>query len=247
MKAQTEATRALAYYVASHIDISKRHEDADTRAMAQSVVDLLTPVVKAWSSDTGIEVANTGVQIHGGMGFIEESGAPQHLRDARITAIYEGTNGIQANDLVGRKIAFDQGAALKSLLKTIREFQEDMDAQDQELLSMGNALLDSVQVLENAGEWIVSAFKTAPKDVAAGAVPFLRLMGLVCGGWLMVKGAACAKRQLEQSGGNPEFLKMKIITAQFFVDQLLVQCGSLGKTVIEGGNTISKVDETSFT
>jgi alkylation response protein AidB-like acyl-CoA dehydrogenase len=247
MKAQTEATRALAYYVASHLDIAKRHEDATARLEAQSVVDLLTPIVKAWSSDTGIEVANTGVQVHGGMGFIEESGAPQHLRDARITAIYEGTNGIQANDLVGRKIAYDEGAALRTLLETITKSADDMDSEDPAIGTMTEALLSSTQVLEDVGNWIVSTYKSAPNDVAAGAVPFLRLMGLVCGGWLMVKGAAGARRKLDQSDGNPDFLRMKIVTARFFVEHLLVQCASLGEIVTDGGSTITNVDETSFT
>lgn len=247
MKSQTEATRALAYYVASRIDIAKRGEDAHARSEAQAVLDLLTPVVKAWSSDTGIEVANTGVQIHGGMGFIEESGAPQHLRDARITAIYEGTNGIQANDLVGRKIAYDKGAALKSLLITIREFEHQLkDFPDPALKAMGEALSLSTGILEKTGNWIVTTNAPAPEEVAAGAVPFLRLMGLVCGGWLMIKSAARAQQKLSNNVGNAGFLKMKIVTAQFFVKHLLIQCDSLGKMVTDGGATIINTMENDF-
>jgi len=247
MKAQTEATRALAYFVASRIDIAKRHEDANTRADAQTMVDLLTPVVKAWSSDTGIEVANTGVQVHGGMGFIEESGAPQHLRDARITAIYEGTNGIQANDLVGRKVAYDKGAAMQKLISLIRDDQHNMrSVTDQVFVDMGERLSSSVDVLEKTSNWVVSTFGATPEEVAAGAVAFLRLTGLVCGGWLLVRSAVIAQEKLDASGGDPDFLRMKIATARFFADQLLVQCASLGQTVMDGGSVITAVSEVDF-
>jgi len=247
MKSQTEATRALAYFVASRIDIAKHHLEPSTRAEAQSMVDLLTPVVKAWSSDTGIEVANTGVQVHGGMGFIEESGAPQHLRDARITAIYEGTNGIQANDLVGRKIAYDRGAAVQALITKIREFLEGLDdMSDQTLKNMVQPLASSVNILETTSQWVVETYGAAPEDVAAGAVPFLRLTGLVCGGWLLVRSARIAQQKLESADGDPEFLKMKIISARFFVDHLLVQCASLGHTVVNGGTVINDVAENDF-
>ncbi len=247
MKSQTEATRALAYYVASRIDIAKRHADSAERAYAQSLVDLLTPVVKAWSADTGIEVANTGIQVHGGMGFIEESGAPQHLRDARITAIYEGTNGIQANDLVGRKIAYDQGAAVNTLIASIRAFDHELaGSQNQALKDMGKVLDSSVDVLETTSNWVVQTYGSAPEEVAAGAVPFLRLTGLVCGGWLLIRGAATAQNKIESGEGNPDFLRMKIITARFFVDHLLVQCASLGQTVMTGGSIIASVTENDF-
>ncbi len=247
MKSQTEATRTLAYYVASRIDISKRSDDTEARSKAQSMVDLLTPVVKAWSADTGIEVANTGVQVHGGMGFIEESGAPQHLRDARITAIYEGTNGIQANDLVGRKIAFDKGAAMRALLNTIREFEIELkQLSDPAISAMGQSLSTSVDVLEDVSDWIVKTYATSPETVAAGAVPFLRLLGLVSGGWLMIKCAVSAGNKLTNIDNNADFLKMKVITAQFFVDHLLVQCESLGAIVKNGGSTIVNTMEQDF-
>jgi len=247
MKSQTEATRALAYFVASRIDIAKCHEDASARADAQSLVDLLTPVVKAWSSDTGIEVANTGVQVHGGMGFIEESGAPQHLRDARITAIYEGTNGIQANDLVGRKVAYDHGAAMQKLIGVIRDFQQSLEGTtDQGLQDMGQMLASSVDILESTSNWIVETYSSAPEEAAAGAVPFLRLTGLVCGGWLLIRSAKIAQQKLDANDGNPDFLRMKITTARFFVDQLLVQCASLGHTVVNGGVVIADVSENDF-
>jgi len=247
MKCQTEATRAVAYYVAGKLDISKRHEDPDERQRAQSIVDLLTPVVKAWSSDTGIEVANTGVQIYGGMGFIEESGAPQHLRDARIAAIYEGTNGIQANDLVGRKIAYDKGAAIKSLIITIRESVSEAGNTDNEnLSSMRRALMDSVKILEQTSNWVVDTFPSAPSDVAAGAVPFLRLLGLVSGGWLLIRSAYIAHQKLDAREGNADFMRMKTVSARFFVDHLLIQAQSLGQTVTKGAAAVNSVTENDF-
>jgi len=247
MKCQTEATRAVAYYVAGKLDISKRHEDPEIRQRAQALVDLLTPVVKAWSSDTGIEVANTGVQIYGGMGFIEESGAPQHLRDARIAAIYEGTNGIQANDLVGRKIVYDKGAAITSLIAIIREFvEEPADTDNENLSSMRRALADSADVLEQTSSWIVDTYPNNPKDVAAGAVPFLRLLGLVSGGWLLVKSAFIAQEKLNAGDGNANFMRMKTVSARFFVDHLLIQAHSLGETVTKGAAAVNSVTENDF-
>jgi len=247
MKSQTEATRALAYFTASQLDIAKRHADANRRKAAQIMVDLLIPVVKAWSSDTGIEVANTAVQVHGGMGFIEESGAPQHLRDARITAIYEGTNGIQANDLVGRKIAYDEGAAIRSLISQIRTFADDLsDHPDTGINAMLQTLVLAVDVLADTSEWVVTTSHSAPQDVAAGAVPFLRLMGLVCGGWLLIRGAAIAHRKISEKDTATAFLAMKIKTARFFADQLLVQCSALGQTVTTGGKVVSDVAESDF-
>ncbi len=139
MKSQTEATRAVTYFVASQLDTARRHPDAAQRAEAQALVDFLIPVVKAWSSDTGIAVADTGIQIHGGMGFIEESGAPQHLRDARIAAIYEGTNGIQANDLVGRKVTRDEGTVAARFIAMAKEVADQLTgADDNNLKAIGS-------------------------------------------------------------------------------------------------------------
>src|SRR5262249_38658612 len=132
MKAMTEAMRALAYVVAAGLDRAHRHPEKEERQRSQAFVDLMIPVVKGWSTETGIEVASTGIQVHGGVGFIEETGAAQHLRDARITTIYEGTTGIQANDLIGRKIAREGGASAKELIKTMRRIESELGSEDED-------------------------------------------------------------------------------------------------------------------
>ena len=247
MKAKTEASRALALFVAGKLDYSKSHPDTKERAEAFAYVDLLTPIVKAWSSDIGIEVANLGIQIHGGMGFIEESGAPQHLRDARITAIYEGTNGIQANDLVGRKIGRDEGKVVELVSAQIGEFLDKMNTEaSNDFESIHGHLTRARQALDKASKWIVATYPTSPKKVAAGAVPYLELLGRVVGGWLLAKSAIIAKKQLQEGVGNPKYLNGKIVSARFFADQVLVGSESLSETVISGYKSIDEISSDSF-
>jgi hypothetical protein len=183
MRARTEASRALAYYAAGAIDRARRHPDEVERARQQSLADLLIPIVKAWCTDTGVEVASEGVQIHGGMGFIEETGAAQHYRDARILPIYEGTNGIQANDLVGRKLGRDGGDAARALLASLRE-----EAHALGLPELGPAL-DAVGA---ATDHLVGVLGKDPAAAAAAAVPYLRLFGTTLGAALLGRAAAAA-------------------------------------------------------
>ncbi len=191
MKSQTEAMRALAYTTAASVDFSQKSEDREARKRYQAFVDLMIPVVKGWSTETGIEVASLGVQVHGGMGFVEETGAAQYLRDARITTIYEGTTGIQAMDLVGRKIARDGGATAKAWLSVLKSF-------DAELAKSGNAdvkslrpqLAQGAQAVSDCVDFIVGT--KDPRAGFAGAVPFLKLMGIVAGGWQMARAALIA-------------------------------------------------------
>ena len=245
MKSQTEAARALAYVVAAALDVSARHPDAKMRAQNQAFVDLMIPVVKGWSTETGIEVASLGVQVHGGMGFIEDTGAAQHLRDARITTIYEGTTGIQANDLVGRKIAREGGATAKAWVAHLQAF-------DAELAKSGSADLKAIRaalavgavaidesvdyLVANAGKDVMSAF--------AGAVPFLQLMGIVAGGWQMARAALAAEKNL--GAGDKAFYAAKIATARFYADQVLVQAPSLRDTVVKGASAVMAVPEDSM-
>ncbi|MDH5220822.1 MAG: acyl-CoA dehydrogenase [Betaproteobacteria bacterium] len=245
MKSQTEAMRALAYVVAAALDIAARHPDEKLRQQNHAFVDLMIPVVKGWSTETGIEVASLGVQVHGGMGFIEETGAAQHLRDARITTIYEGTTGIQANDLVGRKIAREGGATAKAWLAHLKAF-------DAELAKSGNADVKSIRaslaagagavgecvdyIVANAGKDVLSAF--------AGAVPFLKLMGIVAGGWQMARAALAAERGL--AGADRAFCEAKLATARFYADQVLVQAPALRDTVVKGASAVMAVPEDSM-
>src|SRR6266571_2055601 len=176
MKAQTEAMRALAYGVAAAMDKARHHPDKESRARSQAFVELMIPIVKGWSTETGIEVASTGIQVHGGMGFIEETGAAQHLRDARITTIYEGTTGIQANDLVGRKIAREGGATARELIKAMRAVEAQLgSAAGEDMAEIRAAFSAAVTAVEECVSWIVVTYGNDVKAVHAGAVPFLKL------------------------------------------------------------------------
>ena len=234
MKSQTEATRALAYYVAAQLDIAERHQEDDKRTKAQNRVDLLTPVVKAWGSDTSIEVASTGIQIHGGMGFIEETGAAQFYRDARITAIYEGTNGIQANDLVGRKIGRESGETIKALIAEMRlDVKVSSYGNENTLARMHEKVCESIDDLEVATDWIIKTWPEDPALTSSTAVPYLRLLALVCSGWLMFKAYNLATRSQDTM-----FRNSKHITARFFIDHHVVESRSLTKIVTEGATVV---------
>ncbi|MFQ5617565.1 MAG: acyl-CoA dehydrogenase [Rhodospirillales bacterium] len=235
MRAQTEAARALAYFVAACLDMARRHPDEKVRRRRQTLVDLLTPVVKAWSTDTGIEVANTGIQVHGGMGYVEETGAAQHLRDARIAAIYEGTNGIQANDLVGRKVARDNGAGANAFIAMVRELDRELAAAPgDDIAAIRARLAGGADALAGATRWLVETYPSDPRSVAAGAVHYLRLLGIVAGGWLMARAALIAAAGPAAGGGDPDFLGAKMVSARFFADHVLVQAGTLATVFTQG-------------
>jgi hypothetical protein len=247
MKAQAEATRALAYVVASAIDYSHFHPDRDERARHQAFVDLMIPIVKGWSTECSIEVASLGIQVHGGMGFIEETGAAQYLRDARITTIYEGTTGIQANDLVGRKIARESGVTAKGVLRHIRTTAAELEsAGGADLAAIRGALQDAAQAAEQCVDWIVATHGADVRAVYAGAVPFLKLMGITCGGWQMARAALAAQRQLAKGEGDAAFLRGKIATARFFAEHFLSQAPGLARTVTTGGAAVMALAEEQF-
>ncbi|MEQ8507024.1 MAG: acyl-CoA dehydrogenase [Rhodospirillales bacterium] len=245
MRVQTEAIRAIAYRVAACIDTARRHDDQDERARAQAFVDLLTPVAKAFSTDVASEVADLGIQVHGGMGYIEETGAAQHARDIRVTRIYEGTNGIQANDLVGRKIARDEGLAAGELIKLMRETIADLNADEGGLDDLAEPLTTAVRALETTTDWIVETFPQDPAPAAAGAVHYLRLMGIVTGGWLLAQGALRAAERREDGDSDP-FLDRKVTSARFFAQQFLPQAGALCTTILDGGETIATTSVDAF-
>jgi 3-(methylsulfanyl)propanoyl-CoA dehydrogenase len=248
MKAQTEAMRALAYVVAGAMDFASKAGGPEERKRHQAFVDLMIPVVKGWSTETGIEVASLGVQIHGGMGFIEETGAAQHLRDARITTIYEGTTGIQAADLVGRKIAREAGATAKALVGELRRFNDTLAASgNADLKVIQRALAAGIDSVAECVDYIVANAGKEVKSVFAGAVPFLRLMGIVAGGWQMARAAlVCEEKLRKGQEADPSFLKAKIATARFFADHVLVQAPGLRNTVINGGPGVMALSEDQF-
>ncbi|SCA57660.1 putative Acyl-CoA dehydrogenase [Candidatus Terasakiella magnetica] len=238
MKSKTEAARAISYFTARQQDIQAKSDDEAARTNADALIQLLTPIVKAYSTDIGIEVADDGIQVHGGMGFIEESGAPQWLRDVRITAIYEGTNGIQANDLIGRKVAMNGGAYLDVLMPLIKEDVAAAKAKGGVFAEMADALDVAITNTEKATQWLIESFKDDPKQAATGSVHYLRLMGNLCGGWLLTKSAIIAQAKLDAGQGDPNFMKAKINTARFFGEQILPVSSALKSMFIKGHGAV---------
>jgi len=222
MRAWTEATRAVAYVTGAAMDGAARHPDPEARKRHQAFVDLMIPIVKGHSTEVAQEVASLGLQVHGGMGFIEETGAAQHLRDARITTIYEGTTGIQANDLAGRKTARDGGATAKAVSREIGAVAKRLSASaDADLRVIGAKLAGAVASLDRAIDWLVPAYGSNTRVALAGSVGYLRLWGTVAGGWQMARAAEVAKRKLASGEGDPEFMRAKVTTARFYAEALL--------------------------
>ncbi len=230
MKALTQAARAICYLTADATDRSHRLPDAEARKQAGERVALLTPVAKAFSTDIGNEVASIGVQVHGGMGFIEETGAAQFMRDARIAAIYEGTNGIQAIDLVQRKLPLSGGATVRREIQDMRRTLAELDRVNApEFGKMALRLHEAVDALERATEWMLGKTGSALEDALAGATPYLRLFGLARGG-VSLAAMALAARDGESGAAIP--------TARFFAEQIAVGAGALETTVTEGAEGV---------
>ncbi|CAG0905214.1 unnamed protein product, partial [Cyprideis torosa] len=238
MKANIEACRALTYEAALHLDLAAQGD-----AEAQARVDLLTPIVKACGTDMSVEVTSTGVQIHGGMGFVEETGAAQFYRDARILPIYEGTNGIQAMDLAFRKTLRDQGAAAKAYLSEVEALLRDLDQlADAKILPLRHALDEALQSLTAATAWVVGegmpGAKNGAENVAASSVPYLKCFGLVAGGAMMARSVMAAKQQLEYGQGDEDFLNDKINTARFYATHILPQANAYAKASMDGAQSV---------
>ena len=247
MKALTEAARGLTYSAAASLDLAKRHPAPDVRARHQARVDLLIPVVKAWSTDTGVECASLGIQVHGGMGFIEETGAAQHYRDARITPIYEGTNGIQANDLVFRKLGRDRGAAARAFLAEVVATEAELaQAPGDDLSLLARQLRTGRETLTTATEAMVEMSAADPRRAAAGAVPYLRLFGLVAGGHFLARGALAASDALRGGSSDSAFYEARLVVARFYADHLLSQAPSLLHPVRDGATAVLAMPEDYF-
>ena len=247
MKSQTEAARALAYVVAAAMDTAARTQDKEEMKQLQAFVDLMIPVVKGWSTEMGIEVASLGVQVHGGMGFIEETGAAQHLRDARIATIYEGTTGIQAGDLLGRKIAREGGVTVKGWLTVLTGLDQALaKSGDADIQIVRERLAAGAQAVSDCVDYVLAAAGKDPNAAFAGAVPFLMLMGIVAGGWQMARAALIAERKLQKKDGDAAFLATKIKTARFFADHVLAQAPGLAVAVTQGAGAVMAVPEEQF-
>ena len=230
MRALTEAARALVYLNAAAVDRAHAGDKAGA-----GLADLLTPISKSWATDIGVEVASLGVQVFGGMGYVEETGAAQYLRDARIAPIYEGTNGIQAMDLVGRKLGMDGGQHWKDLLGDVRATLSDLD-EDADLKLITPWLQDALDAAQTSSLWLAAA--NNPDDVAAGATPYLRLMGLTLGGWLLAKQALASRHH-----PDPQFAAAKRTTARFFAEQLLPQVQALSASAMRGAALFYAIPE----
>ncbi|HJQ57268.1 MAG TPA: acyl-CoA dehydrogenase [Vineibacter sp.] len=247
MRSQIEAMRALSYTTAAAIDTALRHPDEASRRQAQDRVDLLIPIVKAWCTDLGNEIASLGVQVHGGMGFVEETGAAQHLRDARILPIYEGTNGIQARDLVGRKVAKDGGETMSGLTAEFRTLVADMrSAAGDDMAGIADAVAGAADVLDDATRWVADAGRNDIGAALAGSVPFLRLAATALAGGLLAKAALAAHRRLAAREGDPAFNEAKIVTARFYADVILPPALAQLGPLKSAGRTVFALAEEAF-
>jgi 3-(methylthio)propanoyl-CoA dehydrogenase len=233
MKSQTEAMRAMATLIAASLDLARHEPDAAQRAQHQALLELLTPIFKGWATETGVEVASLGMQVHGGMGFVEETGAAQHLRDARISPIYEGTTGIQANDFISRKLMRDQGACFLSWLNSLNGPVDSLRGCG---LGAQAAHLDAaVHALRESIGHVVGRYNTHTPEVLAVSVPLLMQCGYVLGGLLMACQAAKAQEMLQAGEGQASFLKAKISTVRFYLEQVLPGALAMHHTVMHGG------------
>jgi alkylation response protein AidB-like acyl-CoA dehydrogenase len=240
MKSTTEASRALALYAAFQLDVATHSPDEKQRAAAQVRADLLIPIVKGWCTETGNHMTAIGVQVHGGMGFIEETGAAQYVRDARITTIYEGTTGIQSNDLIGRKIGRDGGAAMTSLIADMSHELQEIDAGNAATASTRKAALEAVGLLKDSTAALVKALASRPDAAMAVSVPYLMLCGYVIGGWLTAKASAIAAVNLK--GADKTFYESKVHTARFYADQVLPNALALARVVQSGAESVLETD-----
>jgi acyl-CoA dehydrogenase len=247
MRASVEAARALCYVTAAALDRAHRHPDPDARKRALAFAELMIPVVKGWSTEVAQRVAYLGVQVHGGVGYVEETGAAQYARDARITTIYEGTTGIQANDLIGRKVFHDEGQALTSAIAAVREVERELTGAGEEALAViGSWLRAGVDALEDAGRFVVSRYRQDPRSVAAGAVPFLELAGIVFGGAQLGRAALVAAKKLSAGEGDAKFLRAKIVTARHFAQHCLTQAPGLRETIVAGAPSVLALGDGQF-
>src|SRR5271167_2121764 len=236
MKSRTEAMRALAAVVAVSLDTARLHPDAEERERHQAFADLMIPVIKGWCTENSVHIASLGIQVHGGVGFVEETGAAQFLRDARITPIYEGTTGVQANDLIGRKLARDGGGAARAVVAEMRGLAAQLAAAP-DLEEPAAAFSASLDALERAIRYVVENYATDIKAVSVGAVPMLELFGIVAGGWQLLRSALIAQRRLAASAGNgagADFYAAKLMTARFYADHMLSEASGLAHSIIHG-------------
>ena len=247
MRAYTEGCRAMASAAAAAYDAAHHHPDADVRRENQAFYEFMVPLVKGYSTEMSIEVASLGVQVHGGMGFIEETGAAQYLRDARILTIYEGTTAIQANDLVGRKTARDGG-------RTARAIAAQVAATERELAGHASAAARSIakrlgaarEAYEQVVDFVCANSKQSPNAAFAGSVPYLMLAGNLMSGWQLARSLLVAEDRLAAGGGDAEFLRAKVVTARFYAEHLLSKAAGIRDAIVEGAESVMQLPLDAF-
>jgi alkylation response protein AidB-like acyl-CoA dehydrogenase len=247
MRAYTEGCRAMAIVAAAAFDAAHRDPDVDSRKQNQAFYEFLVPLVKGYSTEMSIEVASLGVQVHGGMGFIEETGAAQYLRDARILTIYEGTTAIQANDLVGRKTARDGGRVAKGVAAQVAETEADLAASKSPAAhSMKKRLGAAREAFEQVVDFVVAQGKANPNAVFAGSVPYLMLGGNLVAGWQMARSLLAAERLLAHGEGDAGFLAAKVATARFYAEHLLSRAPGQRDAIVDGAESVTAMALDAF-
>jgi acyl-CoA dehydrogenase len=245
MKSQVEAMRALSYVTAASLDFAHKHPEEKVRKNIKGFVDLMIPVVKGWCTETAIDVCSTAVQVFGGIGYIEETGIAQQFRDVRITTIYEGTTGIQALDLVGRKLAQDMGATATRVIKEMQSVCDSV-AEVEELKPIAAALNEAIATLTETSQFIgMSAMGDLRKAVAC-SVPYLKLWGITAGGWQMARAAKVSAEKIAAGDADAEFYKAKLTTAKFYASHVLTQSAYLKRQIIEGSGDVMTLPEAAF-
>jgi 3-(methylthio)propanoyl-CoA dehydrogenase len=239
MKSHTDAGRAIALYAANQLDLARHETDDKRRAAAQSRADLLIPIVKGWCTEIGVLVSSLGVQVHGGMGFIEETGAAQYLRDVRITTIYEGTTGIQAGDLVGRKVGRDSGQAMLALIEDMTRDLKGLASNNAGTKLTASAALEAVGLLRESTSSVLQSWSQDPERTQAIAVPYLMLSGYVIGAWLLAKSHQLA---VTKNADDPEFYSSKQQIARFYAEQVLPNAYALARIVGGGSDSVMAAD-----
>jgi alkylation response protein AidB-like acyl-CoA dehydrogenase len=242
MRSLTEASRALCYVSSSSFDMAHHGLDEDARKLASARGELLTPIAKGWSTEISQEVSSLGVQIHGGMGFIEETGAAQYMRDARITTIYEGTTGIQANDLIGRKLIRDKGLEFGRLVAEIRATQAEVEAQG-EMAAVASSLASGADSLEEVASWVIIHHLDNPQLPGAVAVNFLMAAGTILGCLLLAKGALISKQKMAD---DYAFYSAKVVTARFYAQQIMPRAAAHVKAAQSGSDMTMALSEDQF-
>ena len=243
MKSLVEASRGICYANAVAYDLARTSPDEEARKVASALEGLLTPISKAWSTDRANEIASIGVQVHGGMGYVEETGAAQFMRDARIAGIYEGTNGIQAIDLVGRKLQGDGGETAKRFITMVRDAAQACAGRDRDALrNIGVRLVAAADQLEASTDWLLEAGLEDQEHVLAAATPYLKQFGNVAGGYYLGLGALAAADAIDAGAADAAYLESKIGIADFFADNYLSESESLTTAVTAGGGKLAPID-----